>query len=195
MAKRIFILTIAILAVLLTGCRNNVSEPQQSAQTEQIANPIKTYESISKLNNALGFDMIELNPEFGFKAYEFATIDKSLGQIEYSDVAFEPDEGSEPSLVPQATQQTAPNKRITLRMAHGDDDISGIYGVEYETEDFNGIDVNIGVYENTVFIGWWIYQDYCYSIAAYNIDGNTGDEMISSLTAQILGIGAEKKKE
>lgn len=195
MKKYICVLTLLLCAaIVMSGCRADTSAAQESAQTE-IVNPVETYDSISKLNDALGFDMIELDPDFGFVPYEYDTIDKRLGQIEYTDVPPEPEEEEQTSLLPQTANEPLSDKHITLRMAPGDEDITGISGVEYEIEDFNGLDVNVGVYQNTVYIGWWIYQDYCYSVAAYNIEGSIADEMINSLTAKVLGIDVESEND
>lgn len=193
MKKMLSVLIVLLFTITLsTGCRADTASESETPQSE-VVNPIEEYESISKLNAALGFDMIELSAEFGYIPYEYDTIAKTLGQIEYTDVLPEPAEEEEKSLLPTQTETPVSEKHITLRMAPGDEDITGISGVEYETEDFNGLEVNVGVYENTVYIGWWIYRDFSYSIAAYNIDGNTADAMINSLTAQVLGIEAESE--
>lgn len=195
MRKCVLLFIILILSTAaFTGCRGDTSASQESAQSE-IVNPVVSYDSVSKLNAALGFDMIELDPEFGFTAYEYDAIDKRLGQIEYTDIVAVPTESEQASLIPQSTSEVVSNKHITLRMAPGDDDITGISGVEYEIEDFNGIDVNVGVYENTVYIGNWIYEDYSYSVAAYNIESGTADAIIDSLTAHILGIDTQTEKD
>lgn len=191
MKKCLFLFAILILSITtLTGCRAVQSSPSESSQSE-VVNPIESYDSISKLNDALGFDMIELDPNFGFIAYEYDTIDKSLGQIEYTDVLPQLEETDTTSITTQQTAEPSSDKHVTLRMAQSDEDITGIWGVEYETEDFNGIDVNVGVYQNTVYIGSWVYDNYSYSIAAYNIESGIADAMIDSLTAHILGIDTQ----
>lgn len=183
------VLGAVLLVVLLTGflasCRSSEQTP---ASTQGVPNPVATYQSVTGVNDVVGFDMLELPQSLGFKAASYEAIDKTIAQMDYTKTEQQEQEQTEEE---EAAQTQEPEgQRLTVRMAEGKDDITGIYGIEYDTEAFHGIDVNMGMY-NDIHVAWWTDDAYTYAITGYEIDGASFDNVVHAAVATLLGLDEE----
>ncbi len=150
----VFILFAIVSCSLLVACS---APPVAGAQ---LPNPMVEYDSASEMNKVLKFDMLQLPAELEYTPKDYYVIDKRLGQIDYTN--------------------QAEDLEITLRKAKGNEDISGIYGVDYEQESFSGLPVNMGIYEDT-HVAWFEDGGFSYSVSATGIDGATFDTLVGTV--------------
>ena len=154
----VFLLGLAALAYSTSG-KDAKPEPEQV----KMANPIMDVDSLEELETYLDFALPQLNKEVS--GYSFIVVDDypSLGQINYAD-------GSE------------------FRMAHGSEDVSGIYGGSLESSEMiSGVEVCFYHYADGEFdIDYATWEDGGFSFS-YIYTGD-GTEEIGELILNYQGM-------
>lgn len=146
--------TVSLMA--LTGCDENALLPSatggaSASGAAQLPNPIVEYGSYEELCQAVGFNMVQLQ-YLGLEPVTYASIDGTLAEIIYG--------------------ADAGDATVTLREQQGvDTDISGVYGVQYETYDLDATQVRIGKladpdHAGTIQAAWFSYGGNSYSVSA-----------------------------
>lgn len=165
----VFMLVVLMASSVLMAC-----SPAEEPAAAEVPNPMVEYDSVEKVNELVGFDMVLLPDELGYVPVKLYIIDKTLAQIDYSD-----------RLEDAETADETEKVNITLRMQKGGGDISGIYGVKnYESESFNGISVNMGKYED-ILVAWFEEGGFAYSATATGIDAGTFDKVVGAMAAAV----------
>lgn len=164
--KKIVLVCVVVLlaAVCLCACKSTDTQEQP---TTGVPNPITTYSSVDGINDAVGFDMVTLPPETGFTPEDYETIDGAIAQMVYTN-----EDGA----------------TVTVRMAEGSDDISGVYGVEYGAEEFHGVQAQMGTY-NGVSVALVQDDTYTYSLMGEDVDAATFDNLVAEFIYQAFGMG------
>jgi len=182
----LFVAAIAFLSVVTVSCGRASSETAETAVN--VPNPVATYKSVTGITDVVGFDMIEMPESLGYKETAYEVIDKKIAQIQYEkDVKDTDDSGDEEEEAPASAAES----RIVLRMAEGKDDISGIYGIDYDIESHHGMDVNVGMY-NDIHIAWFVDSEYAYAITGYDTDGTTFEGILNAIISELLGLEEEQ---
>ena len=165
--KRAFIILLFTVALFMfTAC----SLKTESTATANVPNPVTEYKSVEEINRAADFDVLMLPEDLGYIAVKLNLIDRNIAEVEY---IRDGDDGVD----------------IWTRQAKGKSDISGIYGVDYQEEQFNSLTVNKGRYENTddntlIMVAWFTDADYSYSLNATGINSASFDEIIRTMTTR-----------
>ncbi len=157
--QKIFVLLVLMVLLVGSGCAPAlVSTPQNEAT------PVDEYTSAQEISEEIGFDMIQISDPT-CTPRKFSLIDNSIAEIIYD-----------------CEQNDA---EINLRMAQGDEDITGINGVEYLEEDILTIEVMFGAY-NDINIAKFTNKDYTYAVSATDIDRIEFEKIIEDLVADVL---------
>jgi hypothetical protein len=92
--------------------------PKGAPVTTAVSNPVSEYKTADELDGDVGFDVLMLPEETGFSPVAYQSIDHTLAEVVYGK------DGEE-----------EPAAQVTVRMAAGNENICGIYGIEdYGTE-------------------------------------------------------------
>lgn len=151
------LLLCVLLTVLFTGCAKQNANGQADATTEaaagnaQIANPVKTYDSLAKAEKAAGFTFtvpegVNLDGA-DYAQYYWSTINENLIEVRYGA------EGDEVCYM----------RKAAAGAAHDDDaDISGDYNVydtvkeaEFTLEDGREVEVTLKGKDNKFYVAYW----------------------------------------
>lgn len=163
--KRILI---CMMAVVLSMAVFAACSPKASSESG-VPNPVVEKKSLEDITKTIGFEMPPLPEKYQPRAIEgqpqpYSVIDDKLAQVEYG--------------------IDGTDTVITFRMMKGSDDISGIYGVDYEKETMNGIPVNVGTYNGTQ-VAWFTHGDYTYSLTATDMNGTDFMSLVNDVTALV----------
>lgn len=152
-AQRAAALFLAVaLCAVLGGCSSSSSSRATPSST------LRSFDSLEELSDALGFEMVKLDGG-GFQPYQYASIDGSIGQIEYR----------------------RGDAVLLLRMSDGDErDITGVGQVEYATTNHGGAELHIGSFKD-VQSAWITAGDYTYAMSSSGL----GAEEFQSLAGQL----------
>ena len=138
------------------------AEPSGGADTDGatlVPNPIVEYADIAALQEAVGFQMLYFPQVYGMTDAKFEVIGDTLAQARLKDTA---------------------GREITLRQSKGAEDISGIYGADYQTTTVGDVTVHSGKYEATS-VAWWENGGYSYSVSVDNIEAKDFNDYIKTL--------------
>lgn len=151
------LLLCVLLTVLFTGCAKQNANGQPDAATEaaagnaQIANPVKTYDSLAKAEKAAGFTFtvpegVNLDGE-DYAQYYWSTINENLIEVRYGG------EGDEVCYMRKAAASAADDDEA---------DISGDYNVydtvkeaEFTLEDGREAEVTLKGKDNKFYVASW----------------------------------------
>jgi len=169
MCKKIAGAVVLVLALCFALCSCG---PKEAPVTTAVSNPVSEYKTADELDGDVGFDVLMLPEETGFSPVAYQSIDHTLAEVVYGK------DGEE-----------EPAAQVTVRMAAGNENICGIYGIEdYGTELLQGVEVNMGEY-NGVLVAWYSYEDYSYSLATTGVDVAVFEDLVEALTANMLDAG------
>jgi hypothetical protein len=182
--KGVIAMALAISCVLLGAC----GSPRESAVSVEVRNPVTEYNTMTALDEAVGFKMVALPESTGLVPVRYEAIDKTLAQVVYE----RPGSGKDERDEAESTASAQPKAEVTVRMAQGDENISGIYGIEdYGVDQVHGVKVNVGEY-NGVLVTWFAYEGESYSLTASGLDVAVFEDMEEALVATILKLEAEE---
>ncbi len=154
------IIAVALIALLFTiaGC----GRPDK--EKTEVPNPMVEYKSLEEISKKMDYPMVELPEDMQYTLDKMYIISGNIVQLDYVD--------------------EAGDTSICLRKAKGNEDISGIYGVEYTQETLSGIPVNVGTYQD-IHVAYFVYEDFSYSATAKGLTGVSFDNLLISLTGAI----------
>ena len=132
-----------------------------------MSNPVTERKDAAEISKALKFEMAQLPEGTGFLPVTFSTISGKIGQIDY---------------------EKSSGAKVSLRMAEGTDDISGVGGVEYEQQKMSDVTVSLGAYGD-LEIAWFPLDGYTYALTAEDYDGAS----LEALTGQFISSLKQKK--
>ncbi len=187
MLKKVAIaMVMAVICVVLGAC----SSSEESMPSAEVRNPVTEYDTMTALDEAVGFEMVALPETTGFVPVRYESIDKTLAQVIYERPDNGKDKDEQDEDEPTASAQ--PVAEVTVRMAQGDENISGIYGIEdYGVDQIHGVKVNAGEY-NGVLVTWFTYEGESYSLTASGLDVAVFEDMEEALVAAILKLDVEE---
>jgi hypothetical protein len=163
------LLLCVLFVVVGTGCSapnsgTSTGSAKKTTKSVQLANPVKTYDSLAKAEKAAGFKFTV--PEgvnidgADYAQYYWSTINNDLIEVRYGG------EGDEVCYMRKAPASAADDD---------DADISGDYN-SYEnewTQNIKGLEVKCsGNREGEATKTIWMVDDICYSITAYGAGGD-----------------------
>lgn len=181
MKKKIFVITAAVCGITLAACggktapettaataaAETVTAAEKTDATEEtimegeigMPNPMVEVDSLEELCMTLGYDALVLSNKTGLKQDKYFCIDQDLAQVDYIE------EGKD-------------GVKVSIRTAAGTDDNSGVFGVEYEDSEQEGITVHTGKLEET-YVAWFTDEVLSYSVTAEGVDDEEWKEIVT----------------
>ena len=174
-SKKQFLSAFFALTVLTTGTTVFAAEPAKDAapaqpaaaeaspaaepasQTPSLPNPIAKYDTINKLNTALGFRALYVPRIYGYECTSMYIIGGDLAQL-----SFKSNIDSSTLLV-----------RTARRDSVGTDEISGYYGVNWTEKIISRTKTLYGTAPNGNTVVCWVVGKYAFSVSMANLDEAT----------------------
>ncbi len=162
--KKLFICVLA--ALLLCSCSLG-----STGEKSNVTNPVTEYQTIEQVNEKTGFEMVMLPEQYVPTSY--TVIDGLIAQVGYT------------------LNETA---AITFRMAEGNADISGIYGVDpYENTTIHEVAVQYGMY-NDIHVAWFARDEYTYALTAEEMNGTDFMALVNAAISAIVSPPVESEE-
>ena len=155
--------TLAVTAACLLLAPAAFAAPE--AQGVRIPNPIVTYDTYEGAARAVGFTPLYLTRDSGYACTYISVIDKDVADLGFTKLG-------------QA--DTTVRVRTALKKNDKDNNLSGIYGYQWEKKTINGETVQIAKLGEQEYAAQWSNGKYSFAAQAKGLEGAAFESLLSN---------------